>query len=151
MNNNLGNFIQKYINKGKMLQIATVSGDQPWSCTVYYASDENLNLYWISKPSTRHSQEIHKHSKVAASIPIKFDDLIVVGVQLEGIAELIEDQNEIKEKVKLYSDKFNRGDKWYQEFVAGKNPHKLYRIRPKLFVLFDRVNFPDNDRQEWKP
>lgn len=149
-NKNLELIIRQYIKEGRMLQIATVNGDQPWSCTVYYASDENLNLYWISKPDTRHSKEIQKHSKVAASIPIKFDDLTVVGLQLEGDARIVEDK-EARDKVKLYSDKFNRGEQWYKDFIAGKNPHKLYAIKPRLFVLFDRVNFPQNDRQEWKP
>ena len=151
MNDKIENLIREYLKKGRMLQIATVNGDQPWSCTVYYTSDENLNLYWISKPATRHSQEIHKHSKVAASIPIKFDDLTVIGVQLEGTAEVIENPDEIRKKVKLYSDKFNRGDDWYKDFIQVNNPHKLYGIKPTLFVLFDRVNFPENDRQEWKP
>ena len=148
---NVEKLIRQYVKDGRMLQIATVNGDQPWSCIVYYASDENLNFYWISKLDTRHSQEIAKHSKVAASIPIKFDDLTVVGVQLEGDAKLVEDPSEIKEKVKLYSDKFNRGDAWYKDFVAGNNSHKLYKIKPRLFAIFDRVNFPDNARQEWKP
>lgn len=134
-----------------MLNIATVDGDQPWSCIVYYASDKNLNFYWISKPDTRHSKEIQKHAKVAGSIPIKFDDLTVVGVQLEGDAVLVESSEEIATKVKLYSDKFNRGEEWYTNFIAGKNEHKLYRITPRQFAIFDRVHFPDNSRQEWRP
>ncbi|MBI2581434.1 pyridoxamine 5'-phosphate oxidase family protein [Candidatus Woesearchaeota archaeon] len=143
-------FVRKYLKEGRMLQIATVDEGQPWSCTVYYASDEDLNIYWISEPNTRHSREIQKHSKVAGSIPIKFDDLIVIGVQLEGDAELVKSTSEIKEKLRLYSDKFNRGMDWYESFVAGKNEYKLYRIRPRLFVIFDRVNFPENNRQEWE-
>lgn len=147
---NIEKLVRKYLKDGRMLQIATVDGDQPWSSTVYYASDENLNLFWISKTDTRHSKEIHKHSKIAASIPIKFDDLTVVGVQLEGVAELVENADEIKTGVKLYSDKFNRGGDWLKDFIAGNNPHKLYKIKPTLFVIFDRVNFPDDSRKEWR-
>lgn len=143
--------IRKYIKTGRMMQIATVSGDQSWSCTLYYASDKNLNLYWISQPNTRHSKELHKNPKVSASIPIKFDDLTVVGVQLEGEASLVEDSDEINEKVKLYSHKFNRGDEWLKDFITGNNRHKLYKIKPTLFVIFDRVNFPDDSRKEWRP
>lgn len=151
MTDDIEQLIRKYLKEGRMLHVATVRDHQPWSSTVYYASDDDLNLYWISKHDTRHSQEIHNHSKVAGSIPIKFDDLTVVGVQLEGEASILEDPGQIKEKVKLYSDKFERGEDWLKDFVAGNNPHKLYKIKPKLFVIFDRVNFPDNSRHEWLP
>ncbi len=151
MEKTIEELIREYVKNGRMMQIATANGDQPWSCIVYYASDTDLNLYWISKPDTRHSREIQINSKVAGSIPIKFDDLIVVGVQLEGDAKLVDDNSEIKEKVKLYSDKFNRGNSWCEDFIAGKNEHKLYRIKPRLFVIFDRVNFPEDSRKEWRP
>lgn len=143
--------VKKYVKEGKMLQIATVNGSQPWSCTVYYASDDDLNLYWISTIDTRHSQEIKQNSKVAASIPIKFNDTVVVGLQLEGEAELIKNSEVIKKKAKLYSEKFQRGVDWLEDFIAGNNPHKLYRIKPRLFVVFDRVNFPEDSRKEWIP
>lgn len=140
--------VRKYLKEGRMMQVATVSGDQPWNCTLYYASDDNLNIYWISTTETRHSKEIHQNPKVAVTIPVKFDDLTVVGLQLEGDAKLVEDADEIKKGVKLYSDKFNRGDDWLEDFLGGKNEHKLYSIKPRLFVIFDRVNFPNDSRKE---
>ena len=142
--------IVEYLTEAKLMQIATVSEDQPWNCTVTFVCDKNLNLYWISKLDTRHSEEIHKNKKVAAAISVKFSDLTIVGMQVEGDAELIEDDHEIKRMIRLYTDRFGRGEKWYESFIAGNNEHKLYRIKPRLFVLFDIVNFPDNPRQELK-
>ena len=148
--NEVEKLIRKYVKEGRMLQVATANSNQPWNCTLYFASDANLNLYWISKPETRHSKELIENPKVAACIPIKFDDLNVIGLQLEGTAEIIEDPEEIKTKVKLYSDKFARGEDWYQDFIDGKNVHKLYRIKPTKFELFDTVNF-DDPKQKWQP
>jgi uncharacterized protein YhbP (UPF0306 family) len=145
---NIRKLIKEDLKKARMMQVATVKNDQPWNCTVYFAADDKFNLYWISKPTTRHSQEIESNANVGVAIPVKFDDLTVRGLSLEGVAAEVKDSKEIKQKVKLYSDKFNRGQEWYKDFVAGNNPHKLYRIKPTKFVLFDRVNFPDNDRQE---
>ncbi len=147
----LRKIIEEDLKTARMMQVATVVADQPWNCTVYFAADENLSLYWISKPETRHSMEIKNNSKVAAAIPVKFDNLIVRGLSIEGDAEEVTDQSEIEKGSKLYSDKFSRGQDWYRDFVAGKNPHKLYRIKPRKFALFDRVNFPDNDYQEYTP
>lgn len=145
----LRKLIEDYLKEGRMMMVATVVGDQPWNCTLMFVSDENSNLYWISTLDTRHSKEIQKHKKVAAAIPIKYMDLTVVGLQVEGDAELVKNLAEIKRAIRLYVDKFNRGEDWYEDFIAGKNEHKLYKIKPRLFVLFDRVNFPDNSRQEY--
>lgn len=147
---NLKKLIEKYLKEAKLMQLATVSGDQPWSCSLYYITDENLDLYWISTPDARHSKEIYKNKKVAASIPVKFDDLTVVGLQVEGDSRLVENDNEIKKAIRIYTDKHNRGEDWYKDFIYGKNEHKLYKIKPRLFVLFDKENFPDDSRKELK-
>lgn len=141
--------IHKYLQEGRVISVATFSGDQPWSFNAYFAADENFNLYWISNPDTRHSKEIQNNSKVAATIPIRFADLNVVGLQVEGNAEIVKNEDEINQAVRLYTDKFQRGEDWYKDFIAGKNEHKLYRIKPRLFVLFDRENFPENSRKEY--
>jgi len=133
------------------MQVATVKGDQPWCCTVYFVFDDDLNLYWISKPETRHSEEIHNHEKVAAAIPIKHTPgKSGVGIQLEGDATLVKDGSEIKRAIALYTKRYKTGKKWHDDFIAGKNKHGLYRIKPRLFVLFDEETFPKDPRKEWK-
>lgn len=134
-----------------MMQIATVSGDQPWICTVYFVEDENLNLYWLSLPSRRHSQEIAKHKKIAIAIPIKFDKNPIIGIQAEGRAEVVTDSKQVARIMKSYTERYNAGKEFYDNFVAGKNKHLLYQFKPENFVLFDEVRFPNNPRQEWKP
>lgn len=146
---NLRRLIKDYLKEGRMMAVATVSGNQPWNCTLMFVSDENLNLYWISAPDTRHSKEIQKNKKATAAIPIKYTGLTVVGLQVEGDAQLVKDSGEIKRAIRLYTDKHERGERWYKDFIAGKNIHKLYRIKPRLFVLFDRENFPKNSRREF--
>ena len=143
--------IHKYLSQADMMQVATADSGQPWICTVYFVADEDANLYWISTPSRRHSQEIAKNSKVAAAIPIKYVGHPVVGLQAEGEADLVADQGQIKKAMRLYTDKFKIGEDFYNDFLAGKNSHKLYRIKPRVIVLFDEENFADNSRQEWKP
>lgn len=143
---------KKHLKTVHMMQIATLSDKQPWCCTVYFVPDEELNLYWISKPDRRHSEEIHKHQEVAAAIPIKHvPGKAVVGISLEGDAFLVKDDTkEVKMAARLYADRYKTGEKWYRNFIAGKNPHKLYRLSPRLMVLFDEEAFPKNPRQEWK-
>ena len=142
--------IKRYLAEAKMMQIATVSEDQPWICTVYFATDDDLNLYWLSLPSRRHSQEIEKNSKVAITIPVKFDKNPIIGIQAEGSAESVTDQEVVAALMKRYTERYQTGQDFYNNFIAGKNKHLLYKFTPKCFVLFDEVNFPDESRQEWK-
>lgn len=143
--------IRKYLQIIEMMQVATLSGDQPWICTLYFVADEKQNLYWISSPNRRHSKEIANHSKVAVAVPVKFSGHPVVGLQIEGEASEVDDKDEIARAMRLYTDKFNTGEDFYNDFLAGKDSHKLYGVKSSTIVLFDEENFPDNSRQEWKP
>ena len=64
--------IQK--NAIKMLQdhhtvtISTIDEKSVWSATVFYVSDENLNLFFLSSAKSRHIQHIQKNPHVSATI-----------------------------------------------------------------------------------
>jgi uncharacterized protein YhbP (UPF0306 family) len=139
--------LRKYLDQQYMMQLATVADGQPWCCTVYYVVDDELNLYWASLPTRRHSQEIAQHNKVAAAIPVKFiNGEKVVGIQVEGTAEQVEPTPDIKKIAEKYATKFKRDGQWIDNFVAGKTEHRLYKLVPASFVLFDEQNFPGNPR-----
>jgi uncharacterized protein YhbP (UPF0306 family) len=143
--------IKKYLRQGRMMQIATASGDQPWICTVYYAEDENQNLYWLSVPARRHSQEIEKNSKIAVAIPIKFDKNPIIGIQAEGTAAVVEDEETVKNIMPAYVEKYGTGKDFYELFKAGKNQHNLYKFTPSKYSLFDETNFDDGQKHGWTP
>lgn len=133
-----------------MMQLATIDGGQPWCSTVYYVTDEDYNLYWASLPSRRHSQEIAKHTKCAAAIPVAYTKgRPAAGLQIQGSAEVVEDPASIRLIAEQYAAKFNRDNQWVNDFAACKTDHKLYKLTPSLYVLFDEVNFPENARQEF--
>ena len=140
--------VKEYLAEKRMMQIASVNGDQPWICTVYFVADEHQNLYWLSLPKRRHSQEIKKNNKVAIAIPVKFDKP-VIGIQTEGVAEVVADSEVVKVVMEKYVEKYGQGKDFYDNFVAGKMEHSLYKFTPKRFALFDEVHFSTGDPQEW--
>jgi uncharacterized protein YhbP (UPF0306 family) len=146
---NVENLIKKYLVETRMMQIATVSGEQPWICTVYFVADKDQNLYWLSLPARRHSQEIAKNSKVAVAIAVKFDKNPIVGIQAEGAAEIIKNAEVVKEVLPSYVEKYGSGKDFYDNFVAGKNEHALYKFTPAKYALFDETNFSDGQKHEW--
>ncbi len=148
----LAELVKKYLNEVNMMQLATTSGDQPWICILYFAADDQQNLFWISTPVRRHSLEIAEHSKVAAAVPVKWSyGEPIVGLQIEGQALEVSDPSAIAEGIRYYVDKFKLGETFYQDFLAGKNKHKLYKLTSTRLRLFDKINFPDSDdAQEWQ-
>lgn len=141
--------LDEYLPQQHMMQLATYSNSQPWCCTVYYVHDVNHNLYWASRPSQRHSQEIATQPNVAAAIAIRFTKgEKVVGIQLEGTAELQEPSESIREITKQYAEKFGRDKVWIEDFVSGKTEHRLYKLTPSAIQLFDEVNFPIQPKQK---
>lgn len=142
--------VKKYLREGLVMQLATVRGDQPWVCSVYYVSDDQLNIYWLSLPTRRHSQEISTHNKAAITIAVKFDQP-VIGLQAEGLVGVVTDPEQIAKLMKLYIKRYNAGQDFYDNFILDKNKHLMYRFKPKKFILFDELNSPKNSSQDWEP
>lgn len=146
----LRKLIEEYLKKAKMLQVATATGSQPWACTVYFAFDEKLNLYWISKPTRRHSEEIRKNKKVAGTIVLPHNPGDEVrGIQFQGIGKELTNKTEATEGMIYYAKRYQMKLDRVNKILDGSDGHLCYKIIPTLYVLFDEVNFPDNPRQEY--
>lgn len=145
--------IKEFLSEGQIMQLATVSGDRPWVCNVHYITDDKQNVYWLSHPSRRHSQELTKNNKAAVAIAIKTEKP-VIGLQAEGTVEVVDDPEEIKRIMKQYVERFNIGGGFYDNFIAGKNQHQIYKLIPTMIALFDEVHFPSgkatSPRHEWR-
>lgn len=150
MNNNLRKLITDYLQEAKMMQLATALDNQPWVCNVWFAADEELNIYWFSSITRRHSKEVLKNNKVAAAIVLPHAPIDPPrGLQLQGVAEELNDTKDIQKAISFYQDRIFPKEKIEQFMSDLKKPHKFYRIKPTQFVLFDVVNFPENSRQEY--
>lgn len=148
----LKELITSHLKTTDIMQLATVRDGQPWCCTVHFLPDENLNLYWLSTPSRRHSQEIRDDARVAAAMAIQSaPGKPVIGVQVEGDARRVTDHETIKKVMRQYVDRHGKDEQWHDEVVAGRDEHLLYCLQPRLYTLFDQQNFPEDPRQEWQP
>ena len=141
----LKSIIFDYLSKAQMMQLGTSHNNQPWVTTVYFAYDANLNLYWLSNPSRRHSEEIKKNSKVGGSIVMmhNYGDK-VRGLQFEGEARKL-DGPDAELAVNIYKSRY-----WIVESRATNEPgpqDTCYQLHPKKFTLYDEINFPQNPSQ----
>lgn len=146
----LRELIEDYLKEAKLMQLATSVNNQPWVCNVWFASDKNLNIYWFSSTTRRHSKEVMKNNSVAAAIVLPHTPKDAGrGLQLEGKAEIVKSKKEILKAILLFTGRiFTK--KQIELFMKNREkPHSFYKIKPTQFVLFDTVNYPENSRQEY--
>lgn len=127
------------------MQLATVSSGQPWLCTVYFVADDDLNVYWSSTKTRRHSKELLAHPQVAVAI-VKDQDR-KQGMQITGLGSLVGD-DDVERVNKLYGDKFGHKPERMNEVRAGTRG--FWKVTPNLIALWDEVNFPDSPKQEYR-
>lgn len=123
------------INAAKAMQLATLRGDQPWICTVYFVV-KNGKFYWLSFPERRHSQEVADSPNAAVAIAIR-QDVPVIGLQAEGEVQIVHDIAEAESVLKLYVTKYGKGGEFIGRLKQGTNHHELYCLVPRKIMLFD--------------
>lgn len=138
--------LKKYLREARLMQLATVSEGKPWLSTVYFVADGDMNIYWLSLPGRRHSQELAKNPVAAIAIAVK-DDKPVIGIQAQGEVELVKDASVVEEVMGPYIEKYRTGNDFLELFVARNNQHEMYRFSARNIILFDEVDFPDQPRQ----
>jgi ribonuclease HI/uncharacterized protein YhbP (UPF0306 family) len=141
-------YIDEFLALGPVMQLATANKNNPWISTVYYVADAARNIYWLSLPERRHSQEVASNPKVAVAIAIK-QDLPVIGIQAAGSVSVVDDAVVVEEILATYVKKYDgAGKEFHQRFIDGKNKHQLYKLIPEYLVLFDEVHFKTNPAQK---
>ena len=147
----LKSFIVDYLEEVKLMQLATAAGNQPWVCSVWFAADDRLNIYWFSSNTRRHSNELKGNNKVAGVFTLPHTPADPPrGLQFEGTAEELTDTPSIQRARIAYLGRI-----FDEKTVDGlinnpEKPHCFYRAQPSKFVLFDTVNFPGESRQEYE-
>ena len=100
----------------------------------------------------RHSVEIagNPHVAVAFCLP-QTPTEPVRGLQVEGVAEILEDESSIQKASDLLVGPIFPEERAEALMADQSRPHRFYRLKLDAFVLFDALNFPNDPRQTWKP
>lgn len=137
--------IREVLEAHSTLTLATTSNGRPWAATVFYASDPELSIYFVSDQRTRHARDLAQEPHVVASIHADvstWDE--VLGLQVEGRAELLV-APEREHAQRLYLEKFADVQRLFEaprddsERLIG---HRLrganfYRLTPRWIRLVD--------------
>ncbi len=136
----------EYLESAKLMQLATSVMNNPWVCSVWFAADDELNIYWFSSTIRRHSDEVLVNESVAGAIALPQEpDNAPRGVQFEGKAHKLLEAIEIEKAKSLFTGRIFSLEK-IDDLIANRS-HCFYMIEPAQYVLFDAINFPDNPKQ----
>src|SRR3569833_2869808 len=126
--------IRQYLPNVLHMSLATCANDKPWVCEVHFVYDEELNVYFRSKLSRRHSQEIATNPNVAGNIIEPHDKTMKPrGVYFEGRAQIVKEPGEL---LALFQGRLGLGEEIIED---AKQPdgHKVYKITVSDWYLFD--------------
>lgn len=145
-----------YLKAHFTMTVATTSEDGPWAASVFFVHDEHFNLYFLSDPSSRHSQQLEGNHSVSAAIDEDYHDWRKIkGIQLEGTAQRVRSPIEKTKALTLYLAKFpfvkdlipSPAKMLSQMVVSGKPfTFEVYKIVPKhLFYLDNEKGFSNRE------
>jgi uncharacterized protein YhbP (UPF0306 family) len=148
--------LREFLRRHNTISLATVGSDgRPHAAAVFYALDRKWNLYYLSSPSCRHSQNLRQDPRVAATIQADGQAWqSIQGVQVEGTVEAVTGTGPAAEAVRVYVGRFEflRG-LWgvasgLSDLVVAEKMEPLrealassrfYVLRPTWFRLIDNT------------
>jgi hypothetical protein len=105
---------------------------------VHFAYDDELCLYFRSKPSRRHSLEIAANPQVAGNIVKQYElGEPVVGLYFEGTAELLAGVNNTSPAF-IALQQLGLKEEALSEAENDPDGHKFYKITVKNWYAFGR-------------
>ena len=131
--------VAAFLKKHTTLTIATVDREAwPQAASVFYASDDALQLYWVSGEKSRHSQNLERVSRIAVTIHNEtWDWRDIHGVQIEGQARRVIDPDETDRAWALFRDKFP----FTAEFTDQIARSSFYVLKPQWLRLIDNSKY----------
>jgi len=139
------------------MTVATVDREgQPQAAAVFYAADERVQLYFLSSPNSRHSQNLQRNSRVAATVHGDGQPWQEIqGLQIEGTAERVASVQELARAARVYARRFP----FLKDILTGtgdgppilRGPvasSRFYVLRPAWIRLIDNSQ-GFGYREEW--
>ncbi len=120
--------IREFLETQSTLSLATVNAEgHPESAPVFYVSDDQFKLYWLSSTNVAHSVNLLAHSQVAGNIyPAVWQWADIVGLQIKGEAQAVKDERIREQILLIYLRKFQLPPS-FDSVIASST---LYVLRP---------------------
>ncbi len=100
--------IRWFLEQHDTMTLATVGPDgESQAAAVFYAAADNLRLFFLSSPTSRHIDNLARDTGVAATIQRDSQPWQeITGLQIEGVARQVTDEAEIAHAAQLFASRF---------------------------------------------
>ena len=135
---NIEQTIRQYLPNIIHMSLATVADGKPWAFEVHYAFDDELNLYWVSEQTARHSQELMANPHVSGTIVTQhIPDQPPLGVSFEGTVEVLEDIGTDHPGFKAYAARFASRAQIVEDDYIERTPtgRRIYKVTVNDYYL----------------
>lgn len=113
----------RMILDNEFMTLSTCDSSMPWAAPMYYATDQLLNIYFVTSNRSRHAQHIASNPNVAIAI---FDSSLRPeeqdGVQIYGLARQVS-LRELAGVISIY----------YKRRFPNSAERSLHDLRPGMF------------------
>lgn len=142
--------IREHIDKSLHMSLATSKDNAPWVCEVHFVYDDNLNLYFRSLKSRRHSLEIAANPFVAGNI-VEQHSLkdYPHGIYFEGTAARMDKGSDRQNAYPLFQSRLG-SDSGILEEAKKDDGHQFYKITVKNWYAFGKFGQPSGQKCELK-
>lgn len=123
--------------------VLATKGENLCICTVYYAVDNQFNLYFLSEPKSEHCQNISRDNTVACAIADSTQKVTdkKVGVQIKGEVTEVRSLEKTKRVLALW----NMANPGFESVINLKNMQKkiiqskVYKVTPHEIKFLNEV------------
>lgn len=144
----LETIVREYIDKSIHLSLGTCAGNKPWVCEVHFAYDPELNLYYRSLKSRRHSQDIAQNPNVAGNIVKQHvPGEVPHGIYFEGTAALVTDDAERQKVYPYFAQRLGTKDTVLEE-ARRDDGHQFYKITVSKWYTFGKFDTDTVEKRE---
>ena len=139
--------VGSFLDSISALTLATNGPAGPWAASLFFAHDEEFNLYFISSQDSRHVQDLITEPTVAVTVNGDPDNWIDIrGLQIAGAAEVVTESGKA-DATKLYLQKFSDVSRILsapstdeERKIAGSfTASEFFRIRPRTIRMIDNI------------
>jgi uncharacterized protein YhbP (UPF0306 family) len=132
--------IRDYLPNIVHMSLGTSKDNKPWVCEVHFVYDENLNLYFRSLASRRHSQEIASNPQVAGNIIVQHPlGQPPRGIYFEGTARKLDNKADAQQAGEHFKARFGLGDEIITDALQPEG-HQMYKITVDTYYVFGKLD-----------
>jgi hypothetical protein len=137
--------IRELLTSHATITLATASDGRSWAAAVFYASDAELNLYFVSDLKTRHGRDLHHDAHVVGAITHDVANWNeVIGLQIAGRAVVLNGEERLA-ALELYLQRFPDVARLFErprdanEKLIGDRLQRapFWRLKPSWIRLID--------------